>query len=512
MLEKQQIILRHFHQGMSQRTISRELGLSRNTIKKYVDGYMKNRSLQDSSSKGVLDPPRYDSSSRTKPKLTEQVRDRIDQYLSDNERKRSTGLAKQCMRRVDMHEALIADGFEISYTTVCEYVKLHHRKGKEIFIRQHIDPGQNSEFDWAEVKLIIGGKQKRLMLAVFTNGYSNYRWAGLYYRQDMSSFLHAHVQYLTHIGGVPAQIVYDNMRTAVARFAIRNADKRPTDDLLKISTYYQFDIRFCNVYKANEKGRVERSVEYVRRKTFAQNDEFIDLDSANRHLKQKLTAINNRKSKGESRTFAERLSEEKTHMTVLPVSAYDTALIQTLRVDKYHTISVDTNHYSIPENLRGPIVDVRIYPLHIHIYDKNGDVVDIHQRRHCKYRWFIKIEHYLKTLAIKPGALPNSEALFQADAEITALYNQYFSDQPKIFIDVFRHATKHQLSISIITQAVDQCLKTILNSPLTSDKIIFMIQALMNKQNEIQPLTPSPLNEQISFNCVKQLQDIQAIF
>ncbi len=184
MLQKQDIILRYFHQGISQRKISKDLGLSRNTVKKYIDEYEKNRSLQDRSSKGILDPPRYDCSSRTKRKLTQQIRTRIDQFVKDNERKHCSGLAKQCMRRIDMHEALIADGFEISYTTVCEYVKQHLRKGQEIFIRQHIDPGQNSEFDWAEVKLTIEGKQKRLMLAVFTNGYSNYRWARLYYRQD----------------------------------------------------------------------------------------------------------------------------------------------------------------------------------------------------------------------------------------------------------------------------------------------------------------------------------------
>lgn len=512
MLEKQQIILRHFHQGMSQRTISRELGLSRNTIKKYVDGYMKDRCLQDSSCKGVLDPPRYDSSSRTKRKLTEQVRARIDQYLSDNERKRSTGLAKQCMGRVDMHEALITDGFEIGYTTVCEYVKQRLRKGQEIFIRQHIDPGQNSEFDWAEVKLIIGGKQKRLMLAVFTNGYSNYRWARLYYRQDTISFLHAHVHYLSHIGGVPSQIVYDNMRTAVARFAIKNTDKQPTEDLLKISAYYQFNIRFCNVYKANEKGRVERSVEYVRRKSFAQKDEFIDLDAANAYLEQKLVGLNSRKSKGQSKTFTERLFEEKTQMKDLPIAAYDTAFVQTLKVDKYHTISVDTNHYSVPETICGPVVDVKIYPLHIHIYGNNRSVAATHLRRHCKYQWFIKIEHYLNTLTTKPGALANSEALLQADGQLIALYKQYFSDQPKVFIEVFSHAAKHQLSISIITQAVNECQKTMLNSPLTSDKIIFMIQALMNKKKEVQSITPSLLNEQISRNCVIQLQAIQAIF
>ena len=56
MLQKQDIILRYFHQGISQRKISKDLGLSRNTVKKYIDEYEKNRSLQDRSSKGILDP------------------------------------------------------------------------------------------------------------------------------------------------------------------------------------------------------------------------------------------------------------------------------------------------------------------------------------------------------------------------------------------------------------------------------------------------------------------------
>ena len=80
------------------------------------------------------------------------------------------------MRNTDIHEALIKQGHDIGYTTVSTYVKHQKSRGKEIYIRQHIQAGQMSEFDWSEVKMKLGGKQKRLMLAVFTNGYSNYRW------------------------------------------------------------------------------------------------------------------------------------------------------------------------------------------------------------------------------------------------------------------------------------------------------------------------------------------------
>jgi len=56
--------------------------------------------------------------------------------------------------------------------------------------------------------------------------------------------------------------------------------------------YYQFAFRFCNVRKGNEKGHVERSVEYIRRKAFSVLDEFEDLPSANTHLLKIVRGLN----------------------------------------------------------------------------------------------------------------------------------------------------------------------------------------------------------------------------
>ena len=81
MLEKQQIILRHFNQGHSQRQISRELGVSRNTVKKYIDEYAIKDSIQMIYQKGIIDVPRYDSSNRVKRKLTLEITEQIDEYL-----------------------------------------------------------------------------------------------------------------------------------------------------------------------------------------------------------------------------------------------------------------------------------------------------------------------------------------------------------------------------------------------------------------------------------------------
>lgn len=120
---------------------------------------------------------------------------------------------------------------------------------------------------------MIDDKLQRLMLAVFTSAHSNFRFARLYYRQDMNSLLDAHVRYFNEAGGVPGELVYDNMRTAVAKLARCNADKEPTEELANLAAYYGFKIRFCNVRRGNEKGHVEKSVEYVRGKAFSRNIE-----------------------------------------------------------------------------------------------------------------------------------------------------------------------------------------------------------------------------------------------
>lgn len=72
-------------------------------------------------------------------------------------------------------------------------------------------------------------------------------------------------------------MVYDNMRVAVKEFVEK--DKIPTNALLRMKDYYNFEHRFCNIRSGNEKGHVERSVEIVRRKAFCVKDHFDNYDA-----------------------------------------------------------------------------------------------------------------------------------------------------------------------------------------------------------------------------------------
>ena len=251
MYTKQEIILLSYREGKSQRQISRDLQINRKTVKRYVEEYEKlqqvNNPPSDSSflSGCMTFVPIYKSRTGSKLKLTEEVSAAIDIHLSENVSKTSSGQRKQVLKKIDILESLQVQGFDVGYTTVCNYIRTQANKHstKEAFIRQVYQPGSVCEFDWGEVKLEIAGELNRYYLAVFTSAYSNYRYSLIFQRQDTLAFIESHVSFFSHISGVYQQMTYDNMRVAVSRF-VGLHEKEPTRALLQMRGHYLFTHRF----------------------------------------------------------------------------------------------------------------------------------------------------------------------------------------------------------------------------------------------------------------------------
>src|SRR5690625_2426653 len=94
----------------------------------------------------------------------------------------------------------------------------------------------------------------------------------------MICVLDVHVEFINHIGFIPKVFTYDNMRTVVKQFV--GTEREITDSMIHLSNYYQFNIRLCQPRKGNEKGHVERSVDFIRRKAFSAVYSFQDLKEA----------------------------------------------------------------------------------------------------------------------------------------------------------------------------------------------------------------------------------------
>jgi hypothetical protein len=192
---------------------------------------------------------------------------------------------------------------------------------------------------------------------------------------------------------------------------------------MQTSTYYGFSFRFCNIRKGNEKGHVERSVDYVRRLAFSGKDIF---ETEREAMERLLWAIErvNAESGG--------LEEEREGM-LRAMPEYSSVERMRGLVDKWSTVVTGTNHYSVPDYLVGKEVDVHVHIDRIVIKYADKEVAR-HERAHGKNQFCLDIFHYRETLKRKPGALRSSLCLKQSTRLLREVFEEYFKEEPREFI------------------------------------------------------------------------------
>lgn len=477
--QKAQILLGFFRENKSQREISRDLKISRDTVSKYIKEFeAKNQELVELTSNEEVNrnkilllieemssKPKYDTSSRVKTKLTDDIISSINELMDLNEKNRLLGRKKQLMKKIDIHERLIEMGFDISYPTVCNYIRENYYQ-KDAFIRQEYRLGETLEFDWGEVKISIKGKPTTLQMGLLTTAKGSHHYARLYQNQKMENFLDIHVKAFNSIGGIHKELVYDNMKQAVKRF-VGKGEKEATEDLIKLSLYYGFKYRFCNIASGNEKGHVERGIEFVRRKAFSSQTEFSSIEEANNHLLAKLSTLNSRKRNWlQNRSPLDLLREEAPYLLPLKPS-YDSSRRVESRVSKYSVINIDQNKYSVPDYLVGKFVNARVYPEKVLVYYKNNQIAE-HKRSFNAHDWIIDINHFIHTLKKKPGALHSSAGRHQISPELQQIYQEYYTNKPREFIELLELIKEKDLK-SVI-DAVNELI-AIKKSLVTTDNI-----------------------------------------
>lgn len=506
-----QIILLYFREGLSIRKIAKRLGIGRAAVKARIVEYerFKAQPTQDqldpgsAKSKYLNEGPSYDSSKRIKRRLTQEIASIIEVCLEENEVKRLAGRSKQQLRKVDIHEKILSAGYFIGYTTVSEYIRERKLQVREAFIKQGYGEGSICEFDWAEVKIRVGEEYRRYYLAVFTSAYSNYRYVQLFQRQDTLAFKEAHINFFEHIGGVYHQMVYDNMRVAVARFVGRT-EKTPTEALLQLSRWYQFQWRFCNTAKGNEKGHVERSVEYVRRKVFGFKEQFVSYGEAQEYMLQRVVELNERPASKGQQSPSQKLELERTGLYVCPDSM-ECFSAENLRVDKYATIVFANNKYSVPDHLVGKMVFVKIYSEWLKIYDTKG-VICAHKRQYGQYCWQIELNHYLCTLQHKPGAMAGSLAMKQASQWMQDIYQAHFIHDTRSFIELLQYCHAYSISEERLKIAV---ARIAFQSPLLI--MATHVMALLGNQQQEAPTIIAQEPDPIAQQSLQNLLQLEAM-
>src|SRR5947199_3334379 len=172
------------------------------------------------------------------------------------------------LRATRIFQMLQVRGYTGSVNTLRRAVADLRPSRREAFLRLRTFPGDQGQVDWAHFgKVKVGRAERRLSCFVSTLSYSRALYLEFFFDQMLESFLRGHVRTFQDWGGVPRNMLSDNLRSVVLERRGDAVHFNPR--LLELCAHYHFMVRPCQVGRGNEKGRVERAIQYVRGSFFA---------------------------------------------------------------------------------------------------------------------------------------------------------------------------------------------------------------------------------------------------
>jgi len=244
-------------------------------------------------------------------------------------------------------------------------------------VRFETPPGLQAQVDFARFVVDFAddpGTSRVVWLFSLVLGHSRFLFARYVLHQDLQTLLRCHIQAFEALGGVPIEILYDRMKTAVTGEDDQGhiAYNR---SLLALARHYRFQPRACRPYRAKTKGKVERPFSYIRQDFFLGRS-FGNLDDLNAQLIDWLDTVANIRVHGTTqRIVAEAFAAEQPELQRLPQHRFDAVLKLERRVSHDGFVAIGGNYYSVPDRTRR-VVEVQQLPDLIRILDLGAVVAE----------------------------------------------------------------------------------------------------------------------------------------
>jgi transposase len=299
-------------------------------------------------------------------------------------------------------------GYQGGKTAVYDFLRTVRPPSLPVFeVRFETPPGEQAQVDFAEFKVSFGhqGPPRKVWLFAMVLGHSRYLWAQFVLHQDLPTVLRCHMEALAHFGGVPREILYDRMKTAV----LGEADTRRAivynAKLLACGAHYGFVPRACQAYRAKTKGKVERPYRYIRADFYLAR-RLEDIDDMTRQLRHWLDTVANVRCHGTTgRIVVEHFREEQPQLQPLPAGRFDTVLWIERRVSHEGCVSVGGNYYSVPDGTRKRILEVEATADTVRIFE-GGALIATHARVEGRRRRSVLPGHRLLQRIVRQPPSP----------------------------------------------------------------------------------------------------------
>lgn len=303
----------------------------------------------------------------------------------------------------------------VSEPTVRRYVQRRKRElglsGREVFVPQSYDWGQEGQVDWFEATAILGGAACKLQIFAMRSMASGDAFHRAYTNATQQALLEAHEHAFAYFGGVFRTLRYDNM-TSVVKKILRGRQRIETDRIIAFRSHWRYQSEYCNPASGHEKGGVEGELGWFRRNCLVPVPEATDLAALNQQLLALCMTSRRRTISGHGSSVGEASIEERAFLTPLADEGFPIAeILYPLVVDGQGRVKVKTNWYSAPLT-PGLRVTAAVAPLVVSIHHDNQRVAQ-HPRCYGRGHQILNLEHYLDVLERKPGAMAGSTPLEQ---------------------------------------------------------------------------------------------------
>ncbi len=253
------------------------------------------------------------------------------------------------------------EGYVGGYTILREYVQPKRlTRASRATVRFETQPGQQLQSDWGEVVVEIGGQPTKVHFIVNELGYSRRFHFWCTDSEDGEHTYEGLIRSFEYFGGTTEEVLVDNQKAAVLEHP---ANGKPyfNERFVDLAGQYGFTPRACKPYRARTKGKDERMVGYIKGNFFVRYRVFESWAHLNQLAEQWLREEADQRLQGTVKEIVgERFGREQPALKALPKLRYDTSYFELRRVAFDGYVDVRGNRYSVPAELVGQRVAVRI--------------------------------------------------------------------------------------------------------------------------------------------------------
>jgi transposase len=378
----------HFVKGKTIKEIVRDLGISRNTVRK---------ALRSEETSFV-----YGRDIQPLPKLGPWSK-KLDDLLETN----ATKSVRERLTLIRVFEDLHGLGYEGGYDAVRRYAR-KWRDGQgaltaAAYVPLSFEPGEAYQFDWSHEIVLLDGVTTIVKVAHMRLCHSRMIFVRAYPRETQEMVFDAHERAFSFFKGACTRGIYDNMKTAVETIFV-GKERKFNRRFAQMCSHYLVEPVACTPASGWEKGQVENQVGLARERFFTPRLRVKSYDEMNAWLLDKCVAYAKAHPHPEiaDKTVWEVFEEERPKLVELR-GRFDGFHEVTASVSKTCLVRFDNNKYSVNASAVGAPVDLHAYADRIVIRQK-GRVVAEHARAIRRGATIFNPWHYVPVLVRKPGA------------------------------------------------------------------------------------------------------------